>query len=217
MYENLKGKTLLFLGASKILCEPVETAKSMGIRTIAIDWFENSPAKKIADQSFLVSTTDVDAVVELCKEENVDGIFTAYMDFMLPYARKICDRLDLPFYATEEQLRLSVDKSFFKEQCRRCGVPVPKDYYSEIEKKGAAACEIGFPVIVKPVDNSSGRGITICRDRAQLEKAMAYARENSAGNRILVEELVSGTEICATYTMKDGEISLSDVKDKLLS
>ena len=124
MYENLKGKRLLFLGGIRILCDAVKMAKAMGIYTIVTDYLPDSPAKKIADASYMVSTTDVDAVVELCKREKVDGVFTAFIDSMLPYARQICDRLGLPFYASEEQIRLSLDKSFFKETCMKYGVPV---------------------------------------------------------------------------------------------
>ncbi|MBQ7346477.1 MAG: ATP-grasp domain-containing protein [Clostridia bacterium] len=217
MFEHLKGKRLLFLGAIRALCEPVKIAKEMGIYTIVIDYLPNSPAKKVADKSYLISTTDIDAVVELCKNEKVDGIFTAFIDSMLPYAREICDRLGLPFYASKEQIQLSLDKNFFKATCRKFGVPVPNDYTEMIAQNGFHSNNIVFPVIVKPIDSSGGRGIRICNNAEELQSAYEYALSISPSKNVLVEEYVVGDEVTATYTMKDGEISLSCFKDKLLS
>lgn len=217
MYSSLKGKKLLFLGAIRALCEPIKVAKSMGIYTIAIDYLPDSPAKKVADEAHLISTTDVDAVVNFCKENNVDGIFTAFTDSMLPYARKICDILNLPFYASEEQIRLSLDKRFFKEMCQKNGVPVPHDYTKEVELNGLQNVKINYPVIVKPVDSSGGRGIKVCYQEQELLIAYEYAMSVSPNKNVLIEEYIVGDEITATYTMKNGEISLSCLKDKLVS
>lgn len=218
MYEEVKGKRILFLGAIRALCEAVKMAKEMGMYTIVIDYLPDSPAKKVADKAYLVSTTDVDAVVELCKKEKVDGIFTAFTDSMLPYARKICDKLNMPFYASEEQIKLSLDKHFFKQTCERNEVPVPQDYTAQIKAIGTQdGTNINYPVIVKPIDSSGGRGVRICNTNAEFEKAYEYALSVSPSKNVLVEECVIGDEVTATYTMKNGEISLSCLKDKLLS
>ena len=215
--NSVQGKKLLFLGAIRALIEPIEMAKSMGIRTIAIDYLPNSPAKNVADESYLISTTDIEAVVDFCRKEKVDGIFTAFTDSMLPYARKICDILNLPFYASDEQIKLSLNKEYFKETCKMNGVPVPCDYTSEIKNKGIGNANIRFPIIVKPTDSSGGRGIKVCYDKSQFDEAYEYALSVSPKKNVLVEEFVIGEEITATYTMKKGEISLSCVKDKLIS
>ncbi len=215
--NELQGKRLLFLGAVRPLCEAVEIAKSMGIYTIVTDYLPNSPAKKHADKACMVSTIDVDAVVNLCKEEKVDGLFTAYTDSMLPYARKICDRLGFPFYASQEQIDLSLNKELFKETCRKYGVPVPIDYKIDVVDGRINTEGIEFPVIVKPIDSSGGRGVRICNNHEEFSKAYEYALSISPGKKVLVEEYVIGDEVTATYTMKNGEISLSCFKDKIIS
>ena len=52
----------------------------MGIYVMVTDWYpiEKSPAKQIADEAFLVSTADVDAVVQLIKDKNIDGVLGIY-------------------------------------------------------------------------------------------------------------------------------------------
>lgn len=188
----------------------------MGIYTIVTDYLPNSPAKKVADKACMVSTTDVDAVVKLCKEEKVDGLFTAFIDSMLPYAREICDRTGLPFYASKDQIRMSLDKRYFKEICRKNGVEVATDYQYD-PQTGMFDRTVQFPVIVKPVDSSGGRGIKICNDMTALKSAYEYAMGVSPSKTVLVEEYVVGDEVTSTYTMKNGKVALSCFKDKLIS
>ncbi len=106
----LKGKRLMLMCGTALACEIVETAKKMGVYTMVTDYLPDSPAKKIADESFEVSTTDIDAMVSLCKEKKADGVFTNFIDSMLPYCRQVCDRMDMPFYLTQEQIEYSAKK-----------------------------------------------------------------------------------------------------------
>lgn len=216
MYKHLKGKRLLFLGGIRILCQAVQYAKEMGIYTIVTDYLPDSPAKKIADKAYMISTTDTDALVEMCQKEHVDGVFVAFIDSMLPYARKLCDRLNLPFYATNEQIKMSLDKRFFKEVCRKYEIPVPTDYHYNIETDSFDK-EVEFPVIVKPVDSSGGRGIKICNNMLELKDAYNYALSISPSKTVLVEEYIVGDEVTVTYTMAARKISMSAMKDKLIS
>ncbi len=217
MYDNLKGKRLLFLGAVRPLCEAVQIAKSMGIYTVVTDYLPNSPAKKYADKACMVSTVDIDAIVQLCKDEKIDGLFTAFTDSMLPYARKICDIMGFPFYANDNQISLSLDKLLFKATCREYGVPVPVDYTETVRKNGLENVDFNFPVVVKPIDSSGGRGVTVCYNFPELKLAYDYALSISPSKTVLVEEYVIGNEVTATYTIKNGNISLSCFKDKLIS
>jgi len=217
MYEHLSGKRLLLLGGVQAYCEVIEYCKEMGIYTIVTDFNPTSPAKKLADKAYDISTTDIEGLEKIIEQEKVNGIFVCYMDFMLPIARKLCDKYGFPFYASVDQIRLSQDKSFFKETCQKYSVPVPKDFTAQIMREGVENADIAFPVIVKPVDSARGQGVRICKNAQELKHAVDYALEVSPSKRILVEEYVVGVEITATYTMKRGEVSLSCMKDKLLS
>lgn len=217
MYENLKGKRLLFLGAVRPLCEAVEVAKEMGIYTIVTDYLPNSPAKKFADKACMVSTTDIEAIVQLCKDEAVDGVFTAFTDSMLPYAQKICDIMGYPFYASTQQIALSLNKSLFKKTCQQFEVPVPIDYTEDVNSLGINNVDFSYPIVIKPIDSSGGRGVTVCHNFDQVKAAYEYALQLSPSKNVIVEEYVIGDEVTATYTMKNGEVSLSCFKDKLIS
>ncbi len=200
MYEKIKGKKLLILGGISASIEIIERARKHGVITYVTDYLENSPAKKYADKSFMVSATDVDAVVELCKRENIDGIFTGNVDLLLPYYAQICEKAGLPSYATYEQFCLMTNKVEFKKICREYGVPVIKEY----TYKQAKANEIKYPVIVKPVDSSGSRGISVCKSLEELEVGIEKALSYSPSKQYIIEKYMTGDEIVIYYYFQAG-------------
>ena len=117
--EELPGKRLLILGGITSATDIVKTAQEMGVYVIVTDYLPDSPAKKVADESSMISTTDIGAVVQLCKNKEIDGVFTGYIDSMLPYCCDVCQELDFPFYATKEQIETCIDKEKFKDACKK--------------------------------------------------------------------------------------------------
>lgn len=213
MFEELRGKRLLIMGGISLNVDIVKTAKNMGITTIVIDYYSDSPAKKVADESYQVSTTDVDAVVELCKKKKIDGIFTGFVDSLLPYARKICDIMKFPFYATNDQIELSLNKEKFQMECEKNSVPVPKTYSYD----GVISGKCKFPILIKPIDSSGGRGVFVVQNKNSFIEKYTTSLSFSPSKRIIIEEYLIGDEISVTYTLKNGIASLSCMKDRLLS
>ena len=174
MYQELKGKRLLVLGGMRISCEIVEKAQAMGIYTLVADYntIEDSPGKQIADEAVDLSVIDVDAVVNYVKKNNIDGVFVGFNDMLLPYYAEICEKAGLPCYGTKEQFDTLISKDKYKALCRQFGVPTIPEY-------DLNDSSIEYPVLVKPVDNSGSRGITICNNRQELEDAVAVAGKDN--------------------------------------
>ena len=119
---DLRGKKLLILAGASLHCKVVKAARDMGVHTIVTDYFPASPAKLMADESWMLSITDVDSIVERCKAEGVDGVLNFCIDpAQVPY-QKITSRLGLPCYGTPEQFFVLTNKPAFKAFCAKCGV-----------------------------------------------------------------------------------------------
>lgn len=89
---------------------------------------------------------------------------------------------------------ISRDKNLTKELIAGVGVPVPEGCeVSSADEAIEAAQDIGFPVVVKPVDGNHGRGVFIDL-KSPDEVAKAYAIAVDEGSGVLVERSVSGTE-----------------------
>jgi biotin carboxylase len=196
MFENLKGKKLLILGGVSATIEVVDRCHELGIVVYVTDYLEDSPAKKVADKSFMVNATDVDAVCSLCKEENIDGIFVI-SELLLPYYAQICEKLNFPCYATAKNIEIMTHKNQFKDCCRKYGVPTIEEYCSIEEVKN-------YPVIVKPIDSSASRGISVCYNKDELKLGIEKALSYSHSKRYIIEKYMTGDEIALYYYIQDG-------------
>lgn len=208
---NHKGKKLMILGATAYITNVVKIAQSMGVYTIVVDPIENSPAKKVSNKSYNVNTTDKESLLEIAITEKVDGIMTAYSDVNLSICRFLCDKLNLPFYASEKNIEQTIDKIKFKEMCRKYNVPVVPEYTeNDIDS-------IEYPVIVKPSDSYGSKGITVCRDKSELLNGIKKAKEYSPTNQVIIEEYMVCEDVNLDYVMQDGEIMLSAMGDRYVN
>ena len=209
-------KKLLILGGTRISCEIVRKAKKMGVYTVVTDYYDEtkSPAKQIADESFLVSCTDVDAVVSLIKEQNIDGVLVGFNDLLLPYYADICDKAGLPCYGTKKQFEVFIDKKKYKALMREHNVPTIKEYTIDNDDLQKSSEQIDYPVLVKPSDSSGARGITICHNKGEFidayEKAMSFSKEKE----VLVEEYLDGEEATIFWVFDDGNYNLCGIGNR---
>ena len=213
MYEHLKGKTLLVMDRTSLAACAVLKAKEMGIKTVVANFykFEDSPSKQVADLAIDIDISDINAMVNLIKEYNIDGIFVGWTDSHLPFYAQICEKAGLPCCGTVEQFDiLSNDKRRFKEVCIKYGVPTPKVFKIDIDFKREDLDKIEYPVMVKPADESGGRGIMKCECEDELISHYKELYESSKSKKIVCEKYMSGeNEIFIHYTIQNGVPSLS--------
>ena len=209
MYLKLKGKRLLILGGMRISCEIVKKAQAMGIYTLVADYnkMEDSPGKQIADEAVDLSVIDVDAVVNYVKNNEIDGVFVGFNDMLLPYYAEICEKAGLPCYGTKKQFETLIAKDQYKAICRQFGVPTIPEYDLNDEN-------IQFPVLVKPVDSSGSRGITICHNRQELDEAVEVGKKASKTDKVLIERYMDGREVTVFWTFQDGNYYLSALANR---
>lgn len=211
---KLQGKKIMILGGIPHMLEIVIQSKLWGMYTIVCDYDEASPAKTIADSYYHISTTDIDSLVKIGIKENIDGVFNAFEDLNTWSALSICERLNLPFYATEKQLRITSDKLLFKEMCRECGLPVTEQFALTEPDVFKAAGKLHFPVIIKPTDNYGSKGITICKNEFELSDAFKKALDFSRQRKVIVEHFYEGDGVEFYYTIINGIPYLTAITDR---
>ena len=203
-------KKLLILGGFPQMIDIIFTARDMGVYTIVADRDENSPAKRFADEVLNVSTDNIEYLVKFAEEKQIDGVFTGFEDFNIHIACELCERLNLPFYATKKQLEIVTDKNNFKQECRKYNVPTIEQYSLE-----EAITLQKYPYIVKPADSYGSRGITVCKSKEELEKGFEKALLSSSSKTAVIERFIStdyGTELF--YTVVNGNIHLTVTADR---
>lgn len=216
MYQDLRGKKLLVLGGTLISCEIVRYAKEMGVYVVVADYYppEKSPAKQIADEHFLISATDVEAVVQLIREEHIEGVLVGFNDMLLPYYAEICQKSGLPAYGTKKQFEIFINKEQYKALCREYDVPTVEEYTVHFDTFDDDTKNIKYPVLVKPADSSGARGITVCWNKQELHHAIKKAQEFSDSGIVLVERYLTGKEVTVFWVFQDGNYYLCAIGNR---
>ena len=203
-------KKILLLGGSAQQIVAIETAKKLGYDTVLCDYLTDNPGQHHADKFYLVSTTDKEVVLEVAKQENIDGILAYASDPAAPTAAYVAEKLGLPGspYRSVEMLS---NKDLFRAFLAENGFCTPKaDAYSTVED-ALSALQGGafrFPVIVKPVDSSGSKGVGRIDALSEAEERLAYAMQFSRGQRIIVEEFVEkyGYQVAGDGLSIDGKL-----------
>lgn len=203
--------TVLLLGGKPIgSVEIARYVKSRGDRLIVADYLptEQSPAKRLADEVWDVSTDDIELLEAKAREAGVDAVMVGVHGFCIECGIELSGRLGLPFWCTSEQWKACEDKPAFKRLCRNFGIRVAREFAPD------AVDGIDFPVAVKPADGSGSRGFSKCYGPEAFPAALAKARESSPTGEALVEELVEGEAVIIHYTVHNGRVMFCGVADK---
>ncbi|MEV4131610.1 ATP-grasp domain-containing protein [Dactylosporangium sp. NPDC049742] len=193
-------KSLLILGAADGAMATYRTARALGFRTIAVDLRDTAPAVALADELLPVSTRDVAALSEILRRRtDVAGVLAPSSDIALPTQLALAERFGLPCGLTEETVAASVDKRRFRAVCDELGLPG----YRWVDGADWRGAGLTFPLVVKPADAQSSRGVARCPDESTVDAAIAEALRFSYGAGIVIEEEVQGQH-CGCECVIDG-------------
>ncbi|MFF0011827.1 ATP-grasp domain-containing protein [Streptomyces sp. NPDC005374] len=149
-----------------------------------------------------------------------DGVLTS-CDYYLPTVARIAGRLGLPGPGPE-----AVENACRKDATRRvladAGLPGPRfALHREWTDLARAARDIGYPLVVKPVDLCAGMYVRRVDDEAQLADAVGALSDfpvNARGQRrepvVLLEELLDGPEVSVETVSHAGAVHVVGVTDK---
>lgn len=208
MNQNNK---LLILGAYRTEIEIVEAARNKGLYTIVTDNHKNwddAPAKRVADEAWNISWSDIEQLSLKCREENIAGVMAGFSEKRVICAKELCATLNLPFYAESSDLNVITDKYLFKQCCKESGVPVPREF--------VYGGNIDFPVIVKPADNGGSKGITVCYNEQELKTAYQLAMSFSDSKEVIIEEYIVADETMSYFVVSDGKLHVSAMCDRYM-
>ena len=204
------AKKLLLLGGSAQQVVAIRTAKRLGYETVLCDYLPDNPGQYEADRFYSVSTTDRDAVLEVARKEQVNGVLAYASDPAAPTAAYVAEKLGLPGNPYES-VEILCNKDKFRKFLRENDFCTPDARgYTEVSdalndlKNGV----FRYPVIAKPVDSSGSKGVGRIDAYAQAEPVLTDAMEHSRGHRIIVEEFVEkfGYQIAGDGLSVDGKL-----------
>lgn len=196
------------LGGSIYQTYAIKEAVRQGHYVITCDYLPDNPGHKFAHEYHNVSTTDKDAVLELARTLNVDGVVAYASDPAAPTAAYVCEKLGLPT-SPFKSVEILSKKHLFRKYLAEHGFNVPKARsYTKYEDALAEIDIFKLPVMVKPVDSSGSKGINKLTDKSQLkafvEDALSYSRDKI----FLIEEFIvkNGPQISGDAFSVEGKL-----------
>lgn len=214
MNKEFEEKKLLILGGNPETTPLVEIANNMGIKTIVTSGRHTDAAKQVAWKAYDVDGMDVPGIIALAREECVDGVLVGVADILVPSYCKVCNALGLPCYATQQIVDVFAFKDVFKATCERYGVHGIPEYYLDADLKREDLDKIQYPVMIKPVDNGGGVGMTVAYNESELIEGVKKALDASNKKRFIVEKYMMCDDMGMYYTFKDGYCSASCIYDR---
>ena len=207
-------KKAIVLGGTLPHVSLIEKLKQRGYFVILVDYLKHPFAAAYADAHIQTSTLDLEAVLEISKQEEVELVISTCIDQANVTACYVAERLELPHpYSYQTALNVT-DKLKMKDIMVKNGIPTSR--FMRIRQfSDIIGSDLNFPLIVKPVDCNSSKGVTkIDADDDCFENALNNAISLSRSKEAIIEEFVSGTEIGIDTFVKDGIAHVIMIKER---
>ena len=197
----------LVLAGGLAQIELINQLKSRGITTILADGNANALAKPYADVFYQLPIFDVEAVKDLAVKEQVDFVTTCCADQVLLIVAQVSELLGLPCYIDYQTAQNVSDKKYMKRIFWDNNIPTSR--YVEMDVLDMERIrDLRYPLVVKPVDAYSSRGVRKALNEQELQKYFAEAAQISRTGSVIVEEFVAGTEISVDVYVEGGKAKL---------
>ncbi len=182
----------------------IKELKSRGIRVLLADYNEKPVAFEYADEFYRVSTLDVPAITELARKQGVDFLITAFTDQALLTVAQVSEILELPCYIDYKTALNVTNKSYMKDVFKKHDISTAK--YIVMENLDLASIsDLKYPIIVKPVDCNSSKGVKKVYDEDELKLAFDEAVCLSRTKTAIEEEFIEGMEITVDVQIENGK------------
>ena len=186
-------KKILLLGSGELGKEFVIAAMRAGQYVIACDRYDNAPAMQVADEREVFSMLDGDALEAVVNKHKPDIIVPEIEAIRTERLFKF-EEQGIQVVPSARAVNYTMNRRAIRDlAAKELGLRTAKYFYAKtFEEFKAAADEIGFPCVVKPLMSSSGHGQSYVHNDGELEQAFREAMEGSRGDvkEVIIEEFI---------------------------
>lgn len=202
-------KKVLLLGSGELGKEVVIALQRLGQYVVAVDSYEGAPAMQVAHEYEVINMLDgaaLDKVVAKHKPDlivpEIEAIRTErFYDYEKQGFTVVPSAKAANFTMNRKAIRDLASKELGLRTANYL-------YATTLEDFTKAVKQIGIPCVVKPLMSSSGKGQSVIKTDADIEKSWNYAMEGSRGDykEVIIEEFIKfHSEITLlTVTQKNG-------------
>lgn len=191
----MSKEKLLILNGGHSETPLILAAKKLGFHVITTGNIPTLIGHQYADEYYPADFSDKHEILKLSQKLGIDAVCSSANDFGTITAAYISEQIGLAGHDTYETSLLIHHKDRFKEFAikNKIQTPFAESYDDRVVAKSAIN-KYQYPVIVKPIDLTGGKGITKVTDSADYCKAIDKAFDISREKRIVVEEFFEGSQ-----------------------
>ena len=192
MIMNVFPKKIMLLGSGELGKEVAIAAKRLGCYVIACDRYNDAPAMQMADQFEVLNMNNGSELKEVIYKCNPDIIIPEIEALAVDVLKEIEQKITVIPNARATAITMNRDK-IRDLAANELNIRTAKFSYAMNQSElNFCADAIGYPLLIKPVMSSSGKGQSLVNNKNDLVQAWDLAIEKSRGksNKIILEEFI---------------------------
>ena len=201
---------ILLLGSGELGKEVAIALQRLGQYVVAVDSYPNAPAMQVAHEYEVINMLDGDALDTIVAKHKPD-LIVPEIEAIRTERFYDYEQQGITVVPSAKAANFTMNRKAIRDLAsKELGLRTANYLYAtNLEDFKKAVHEIGIPCVVKPLMSSSGKGQSIVKTEADIEKSWNYAMEGSRGDykEVIVEEFIKfHSEITLlTVTQKNGK------------
>lgn len=186
---------IMLLGSGELGKEVLIALQRLGVETIAVDRYQNSPGQQVAHHAHTIDMNDPAQLKALIEAEKPHLVVPEIEAIATPALEELEAAGVVRVIPTARATRLTMDREGIRRlAAETLGLPTsPYQFCNTIDElRSAIDAGIGYPCIVKPVMSSSGKGQSRINTQDDIEAAWNYAMSGGrvSHGRVIVEGFI---------------------------
>ena len=213
----MTNKKLMILGTNEYQNPVIIRAKELGYETHVYGLQRGEIGERTADYFHAVDVCDYEQMWKEVEKLNPCGIVSICSELVLHTMNYLLRRRGIPCNS-EWTEKISTDKYLMRKAMKEGGVDSPNFMLvtdkMEIDYIYAVTTDFNYPLICKPVDLSSSRGVYKIENKDGLKEALSYALAWSNKKEVILEEFIEGPEYSGESIAYEGKYKLLAITEK---
>lgn len=185
---------VLVLGAGALQVPLINRVKEKGYNPVVVSLHDDEPGMKLVKDTIIADFCDEELMLQYGRQYDVVGVVTDQTDLPVRTVAYVSEKMGLPGIGYETAC-LFTDKFRMREKCRELGIDTLRyKLVGSLEEAKEFFTSLNNPVILKPINNQGSKGVCKVSSLNELETQYQEATNYSRGEKILLEEFVSGEE-----------------------
>ena len=206
---------LLIAGGGYAEIPLIQAAKALGYFVITTGYFPKERGHLFSDLYEPADYSNKEQMLALAQKHSISAICSSCNDFSALSSAYVAEKLGLPGHDTFENSKKLHHKDTFRAFCLENGLTVPRAQgFSSVQEAIEGIQEFEIPAIIKPIDLSGGKGISVINTKDEWSAAIRKAFDISKAKKIVIEEFIEGTSHGFSALIQKGKVAFYFTDDE---